>query len=94
MERKTRFELATLALARRCSTAELLPRGSAFIKRAGLFPLPGNGVVCANRRAMHDAGLVVVALVVGGALYLAIFFWVTVQRVRELGPPKPPPEHH
>jgi len=25
MERKTRFELATLALARRCSTAELLP---------------------------------------------------------------------
>src|SRR5450755_847743 len=26
MERKTRFELATLALARRCSTAELLPR--------------------------------------------------------------------
>jgi hypothetical protein len=27
MERKTRFELATLALARRCSTTELLPRG-------------------------------------------------------------------
>ncbi len=26
MERKTRFELATLALARRCSTTELLPR--------------------------------------------------------------------
>ena len=26
LERKTRFELATLALARRCSTAELLPR--------------------------------------------------------------------
>ena len=26
MERKTRFELATLALARRCSTAELLPQ--------------------------------------------------------------------
>ena len=25
MERKTRFELATLALARRCSTTELLP---------------------------------------------------------------------
>ena len=25
LERKTRFELATLALARRCSTAELLP---------------------------------------------------------------------
>ena len=25
VERKTRFELATLALARRCSTAELLP---------------------------------------------------------------------
>jgi hypothetical protein len=44
---------------------------------------------------MHDdAALVLVALVAGGALYLAIFFWVTVQRVRELGPPKPPPDHH
>jgi hypothetical protein len=29
MERKTRFELATLALARRCSTTELLPRSAA-----------------------------------------------------------------
>ena len=29
LERKTRFELATLALARRCSTAELLPHGTA-----------------------------------------------------------------
>ena len=28
MERKTRFELATPSLARRCSTAELLPRGA------------------------------------------------------------------
>ena len=27
MERKTRFELATPALARRCSTAELFPHG-------------------------------------------------------------------
>ena len=26
LERKTRFELATLSLARRCSTAELLPQ--------------------------------------------------------------------
>ena len=26
MERETRFELATLALARRCSTTELLPQ--------------------------------------------------------------------
>ncbi len=39
LERKTRFELATLALARRCSTAELLPRtaGPAFA-RAGTNP--------------------------------------------------------
>ena len=28
MERETRFELATPALARRCSTTELLPHGS------------------------------------------------------------------
>jgi hypothetical protein len=43
---------------------------------------------------LTDAALVGAVLVVGGALYLAIFFWVTVQRVNELGPPKPPPEHH
>jgi hypothetical protein len=47
--------------------------------------------VCAM---LHDAGLVAAALVVGGAIYLAIFFWVTVQRVNDLGPPKPPPEQH
>ncbi len=29
LERKTRFELATLALARRCSTTELLPQHAA-----------------------------------------------------------------
>jgi hypothetical protein len=28
MERETRFELATLALARRCSTTELLPHNN------------------------------------------------------------------
>ncbi|HLN47150.1 MAG TPA: hypothetical protein VK216_02690 [Magnetospirillaceae bacterium] len=43
---------------------------------------------------LHDAGLVGACLLVGGALYLAIFFWVTVQRVSELGPPKPPPDQH
>ncbi len=31
MERETRFELATLALARRCSTAELFPLIGWFI---------------------------------------------------------------
>jgi hypothetical protein len=30
MERETRFELATLALARRCSTTELLPLGTSL----------------------------------------------------------------
>src|SRR5271155_2461300 len=35
LERKTRFELATLALARRCSTTELLPR--VFWRPRGLF---------------------------------------------------------
>jgi len=43
---------------------------------------------------MHDSTLVLVALVAGGAAYLAIFFWITARRVKELGPPKPPPEHH
>ena len=31
LERETRFELATLALARRCSTTELLPLGAGSI---------------------------------------------------------------
>jgi hypothetical protein len=35
MERKTRFELATLALARRCSTTELLPHVLYYIKFCG-----------------------------------------------------------
>src|SRR5579872_4208248 len=39
VERKTRFELATLALARRCSTAELLPR-EAGDSYAAMRPLP------------------------------------------------------
>ncbi len=34
VERKTRFELATPSLARRCSTAELLPRGTRSIASA------------------------------------------------------------
>ena len=33
LERKTRFELATPSLARRCSTAELLPRVLYYIKK-------------------------------------------------------------
>jgi hypothetical protein len=45
-------------------------------------------------RMLHDSGLVVICLVAGGVLYLTIFFWVTVRRVRDLGPPTPPPEHH
>ena len=35
MERKTRFELATLALARRCSTTEPFPQ---MVPRAGIEP--------------------------------------------------------
>jgi len=43
---------------------------------------------------MTDATLVAVVLVIGGALFLAIFLWITAQRVKEIGPPKPPPDHH
>ena len=39
VERKTRFELATLALARRCSTAELLPQYTPLVQ-AGRLELP------------------------------------------------------
>ena len=34
MERETRFELATLALARRCSTTELLPQSQSLVYEA------------------------------------------------------------
>ncbi|MBV8170380.1 MAG: hypothetical protein JO219_00430 [Candidatus Eremiobacteraeota bacterium] len=43
---------------------------------------------------LSGAALVAIVLVTGGAIYLTIFFWVTVQRVNELGPPKPPPGQH
>jgi hypothetical protein len=36
VERKTRFELATLALARRCSTTELLPHDNVGAQRLEL----------------------------------------------------------
>jgi hypothetical protein len=38
LERKTRFELATLALARRCSTTELLPLIFCMVRVEGLEP--------------------------------------------------------
>ena len=38
-QRKTRFELATLALARRCSTTELLPRDPPYSEDPNLRPL-------------------------------------------------------
>ena len=37
LERKTRFELATLALARRCSTPEPLPQ--VLVEESGFEPL-------------------------------------------------------
>ena len=42
---------------------------------------------------MSGTALVATVLVIGGALYLVVFFWVTVERVREIGPPKPPAHH-
>jgi hypothetical protein len=43
---------------------------------------------------MTDATLVAVVLTIGGALFLVIFLWITAQRVKEIGPPKPPSGHH
>ena len=54
LERETRFELATLALARRCSTTELLPLWSTtdsndsmiVVKRATFWESPKSNVQC------------------------------------------------
>jgi hypothetical protein len=97
-ERKTRFELATLALARRCSTAELLPRAkrkrrlapTVFTYAGGRTFLAGNGHAAANARSMTDQALLGTVLFIGGGVYLVIFVWITQSRVRDLGPDKKP----
>jgi hypothetical protein len=48
----------------------------------------------ANLRRMTDTVLVAIVLIAGGITFLSIFMWVTIARVRELGPPLPPPDHH
>ena len=50
MERETRFELATLALARRCSTTELLPLDADLSipgRRNRVKPVVPSRTVCA-----------------------------------------------
>jgi len=53
-----------------------------------------NALLWHENARMTDATLVAVVLVIGGGLFLAIFLWITAQRVKEIGPPKPPPDHH
>jgi hypothetical protein len=43
---------------------------------------------------MTDTTLVGYVLVTGGIIFLATFMWITISRVRELGPSPRPPEHH
>jgi len=43
---------------------------------------------------MTDTTLVGYVLVAGGIIFLSTFMWITVSRVRELGPSTRPPEHH
>ena len=98
MERKTRFELATLALARRCSTAELLPqlraRGRPFLRASRDSPLRGNDVARDEIRSMSDGSLILVILLLGGAFYVVLMLWTTVASVRESDANKPPPKTH
>ncbi len=42
---------------------------------------------------MTDSALVATVLIIGGVAFLSTFLWVTVTRVREIGPPTPPHSH-
>ena len=42
---------------------------------------------------MTGGALLGTVLVIGGALYLVIFLWITQARVRDLGPDKYPDRH-
>ncbi|HLJ83407.1 MAG TPA: hypothetical protein VKT51_04470 [Candidatus Eremiobacteraceae bacterium] len=42
---------------------------------------------------MTDTALVATVLIVGGVIFLSTFLWITVVRVREIGPPAPPHSH-
>lgn len=42
---------------------------------------------------MTGGALLGTVLVIGGALYLTIFLWITQARVRDLGPDKYPDQH-
>jgi hypothetical protein len=50
MERETRFELATLALARRCSTTELLPLVAVLSIPGGPNAVKPQGPPCAPKK--------------------------------------------
>ena len=103
MERKTRFELATLALARRCSTAELLPQlrvrvlwrlWPTFLRALRDSPLRGNASAQDEIRCMSDGSLVFVILLLGGIFYMVLMLWTTVASVRESDANNPPPKTH
>jgi len=55
--------------------------------------LAGNRAVAANAAHMTGGALLGTVLVIGGALYLSTFIWITQARVRALGPDKYPDGH-
>lgn len=57
------------------------------------FSSAGKALNAANDARMNGGTLLATVLVVGGALYLSIFLWITRERLKEIGPPKPPGGH-
>jgi hypothetical protein len=55
--------------------------------------LAGNRRVAANAAHMTGGAMLGTVLVIGGALYVAVFAWITQARVRALGPDKYPEDH-
>jgi len=56
--------------------------------------LAGNRRIAANAEHMTGGGaLLLTVLLIGGAIYLGTFIWITQARVRALGPDKYPDGH-
>jgi len=67
-----------------------------ILMRATVLSLRGNAFAQAKNRDMSDGALVFVVLLIGGFTFMAIFFSIVIQSVRESKANEPPSSvsHH